>query len=65
LSAAITPTVFRAPARPLLGREQGGRVGGMVKVGDKAPEIELLDQDGNAVSLSGLRGHKVLVYFYP
>jgi thioredoxin-dependent peroxiredoxin len=37
----------------------------MVKVGDKAPDIELLDQDGNAVSLSGLQGHKVLVYFYP
>jgi peroxiredoxin Q/BCP len=37
----------------------------MVKVGDKAPEIELLDQDGGEVSLSALQGHKVLVYFYP
>jgi len=31
----------------------------MVKVGDKAPEFELLDQDGETVSLSGLQGHKV------
>jgi peroxiredoxin Q/BCP len=40
----------------------------MVKVGDKAPEIELLDQDGNEFSLSGsLAANKVwhLIYFYP
>jgi peroxiredoxin Q/BCP len=37
----------------------------MVKAGEDAPDFELLDQDGNAVSLSGLKGHKVLVYFYP
>ena len=28
-------------------------------------DFELLDQDETAVKLSGLRGHKVLVYFYP
>jgi peroxiredoxin len=44
---------------------RAGRAGGMVKVGDKAPEFELLDQDSGSVSLSGLQGHKVLVYFYP
>jgi peroxiredoxin Q/BCP len=37
----------------------------MVKVGDKAPDFSLLDQDGENVSLSSLQGHKVLVYFYP
>jgi peroxiredoxin Q/BCP len=37
----------------------------MVKVGDKAPDFTLVDQDENAVTLSGLQGHKVLVYFYP
>ena len=37
----------------------------MVKVGDKAPDFSLLDQDGETVSLSGLQGHKVLVYFFP
>jgi peroxiredoxin Q/BCP len=37
----------------------------MVKVGDKAPDFSLLDQDGETVSLSGLQGHEVLVYSYP
>ncbi|MDP9073633.1 MAG: thioredoxin-dependent thiol peroxidase [Actinomycetota bacterium] len=34
-------------------------------VGDKAPDISLKDQSGELVALSGLAGHKVLVYFYP
>jgi peroxiredoxin Q/BCP len=33
--------------------------------GDPAPEFSLPDQDGNPVSLSGFRGRKVVVYFYP
>lgn len=33
--------------------------------GDKAPEFTLPDADGNQVSLSGLRGRRVIVYFYP
>jgi peroxiredoxin Q/BCP len=33
--------------------------------GDKAPAISLLDQDGETVKLTGLKGRKVLVYFYP
>ena len=33
--------------------------------GDKAPAISLADQDGNTVKLSGFKGRKVLVYFYP
>jgi thioredoxin-dependent peroxiredoxin len=37
----------------------------MIEPGDKAPDFTLLDQDGSEVSLSGLNGHKVLVYFYP
>jgi len=36
-----------------------------LKVGDKAPEFKLLDQDGSEVSLSALAGKKVLAYFYP
>jgi peroxiredoxin Q/BCP len=36
-----------------------------LKAGDKAPNFTLLDQDGNKVSLSKLKGRKVLVYFYP
>jgi thioredoxin-dependent peroxiredoxin len=36
-----------------------------LKPGDKAPDFDLLDQNENRVSLSGLEGRKVLVYFYP
>jgi thioredoxin-dependent peroxiredoxin len=33
--------------------------------GDQAPDFTLPDQDGNPVSLSGLRGKTVVLYFYP
>jgi len=33
--------------------------------GDQAPDFKLSDQDGNEVSLSGLRGKTVVLYFYP
>jgi peroxiredoxin Q/BCP len=36
-----------------------------LKVGDKAPAIKLVDQSGETVTLAGLKGRKVLVYFYP
>lgn len=36
-----------------------------LKAGDKAPEFSLTDQHGKAVKLKGLRGQKVVVYFYP
>ncbi len=35
------------------------------EVGDTAPDFTLPDQDGNDVSLSGLRGKTVVLYFYP
>jgi peroxiredoxin Q/BCP len=37
----------------------------MLKVGDKAPAIELLDQNGKTVSLAKIGKKNVLVYFYP
>jgi peroxiredoxin Q/BCP len=37
----------------------------MIEPGDKAPNFRLPDQDGNQVKLSGLRGQKVVLYFYP
>lgn len=37
----------------------------MVERGEKAPDFELPDQDGCPVSLSGLRGQNVVLYFYP
>jgi thioredoxin-dependent peroxiredoxin len=33
--------------------------------GDVAPEFELPDADGTPVSLSSLRGTRVILYFYP
>ena len=33
--------------------------------GDEAPDFTLPDADGNLVSLSKLRGQRVIVYFYP
>jgi thioredoxin-dependent peroxiredoxin len=35
------------------------------KVGDIAPDFELIDQNGNTVKLSDLKGQKVALYFYP
>ena len=34
-------------------------------VGDLAPDFTLQDDAGRDVSLASLRGHKVIVYFYP
>ncbi|HEX5521889.1 MAG TPA: thioredoxin-dependent thiol peroxidase [Pedococcus sp.] len=33
--------------------------------GDTAPDFTLPDDEGGEVTLSGLRGRKVIVYFYP
>lgn len=37
----------------------------MLQAGAAAPEFSLPDQNSNLVSLSDLKGKKVLVYFYP
>jgi thioredoxin-dependent peroxiredoxin len=34
-------------------------------VGDIAPDFELIDQNGNTVKLSDLKGKKIALYFYP
>jgi peroxiredoxin Q/BCP len=36
-----------------------------VNEGDTAPDFELSNQDGEPVRLSGLRGKRVVLYFYP
>jgi len=33
--------------------------------GDKAPEFELADADGNTHSLAGFKGKTIVLYFYP
>ena len=36
-----------------------------LKIGNKAPDFALVDQDGNTVRLGDFAGRKLLVYFYP
>lgn len=37
----------------------------MPKVGEQAPDFRLPAADGSEVSLSGLRGKPVVLYFFP
>ncbi len=37
----------------------------MLKIGDRAPDFKLLDQEGKEHTLSMYVGKKVLIYFYP
>jgi peroxiredoxin Q/BCP len=37
----------------------------VISAGDPAPDFTLPDQSGQPVSLSDLRGQRVVVYFYP
>ena len=36
-----------------------------INVGDQAPDFETVDDQGNGVKLSDLRGKRVVLYFYP
>lgn len=36
-----------------------------LKVGDKAPAIAAVDQNGKMISLDDFKGSKVILYFYP
>ena len=36
-----------------------------LNINDKAPEFTLPDENGKEVSLKGLRGKVVVLYFYP
>jgi cytochrome oxidase Cu insertion factor (SCO1/SenC/PrrC family) len=54
----------RSTGRPW-GYGGAGRVVGMLKQGDTAPDFTLPDQDAKPVNLADLKGRKVLVYFYP
>lgn len=36
-----------------------------LKAGDKAPSFKTTNQDGKVISLDGLKGKKVVLYFYP
>ena len=36
-----------------------------LKIGDKAPDFQLENQDGKTVSLNQLQGKKIVLFFYP
>lgn len=36
-----------------------------LSIGDKAPEFRGMNQNGEPISLEGLRGKKLILYFYP
>src|SRR3954454_24751847 len=60
---AALPRAPRPRALPLSGRRT--RPAPMIAAGEPAPEFTLRNQDGEKVSLSDLRGKKVLLVFYP
>src|SRR3989338_6901875 len=37
----------------------------MLKIGDKAPDFELKDSEGNLIKLSDFKGKEIVLYFYP
>ena len=37
----------------------------MLKVGDKAPDFSLPDQDENLISLSNYKNQEVVIWFFP
>ena len=37
----------------------------MIKIGDKAPEINSIDQNGEKITLKQFLGKKIVLYFYP
>ena len=37
----------------------------MLKIGDRMPDFEVVDQDGNKVASKDLIGMKTIIYFYP
>ncbi len=37
----------------------------VLQIGDKAPDFTLPNQDGEPVTLSSLKGQRVVIYFYP
>ena len=37
----------------------------MLKIGDRMPDFDVVDQDGNKVSSDDLIGKRTIIYFYP
>lgn len=43
----------------------GNNINAMLKIGDRMPDFEVVDQDGRTVSSKDLIGKRTVVYFYP
>ena len=37
----------------------------MIKIGEEAPDINSIDQNGEKISLEQFKGKKIVLYFYP
>ena len=37
----------------------------MIKIGDKAPDFILQDQNDNSISLVDFKGQKIVLWFFP
>jgi peroxiredoxin Q/BCP len=37
----------------------------LLKIGEKAPDFNVKDQNGNEINLASYRGEKVILFFYP
>jgi peroxiredoxin Q/BCP len=65
-SSTKTGSASRKPAEAAAPATAGARGGGAgLAVGSAAPPFTALDQDEQRVSLAELRGHWVVLYFYP
>ena len=51
--------------KPVILSAAPGLEGTFMDVKDKAPDFSLPDENGQQVSLKGLRGQYVVVYFFP
>jgi len=60
----MSRTIVRMSIRGILQVLTRGKAN-MLQPGDVAPDFDAVDHNGNAVRLSGLRGKKVVLWFYP
>src|SRR5438093_8732151 len=49
----------------IIGESPMSKAGAALKVGQKAPDFTVLNDQGQKVKLSDFRGKKVVLYFYP
>jgi peroxiredoxin Q/BCP len=60
----LTSRIDLPRSQPLDGA-QGQRERAMVQVGDKAPDFSMTTSGNGKIDLKGLRGRRVVLYFYP